>query len=105
MSLKKFIPSPLKLRAKIIQRSIKDLKNSPNFALTKANMEIKDSLTLSQPIYYNTLSHNKVENLKISSAKISPIVIAPNEVFSFWKLIMLVCSQLTICQKSNCTRF
>jgi vancomycin resistance protein VanW len=87
MTLKKLIPSSIKLNIKIIQRSIRDTINSPSFAINRGNLKQNDNLTLSQPIYYNPLAQNKIENIKISSQQIEPIVIAPNEVFSFWKLV------------------
>lgn len=91
MNLRKLIPASLRLQYKLIKRSIKDTKtgNKNRFA-TRKNVEgLKPSeiLSISQTIMKSYLYENKLVNISVGSNKISNVVINPNEIFSFWKIV------------------
>lgn len=87
--IKKFIPKKIKLKAKIALRNGKDrLKgNSAIFAEKGVPIVNKYELKVEQPIYFNPLAQNKIDNIKIAAKSIESIVILPNKLFSFWKLV------------------
>lgn len=89
--MRKFIPSSLKRRIRIIQRYLTDLKSGDRklFAARSSNQESisEPIVTLTQPIFYNPLSSNKVENIQIAMDAIHPIVIQPGQIFSFWHIL------------------
>lgn len=90
--INKIIPNSIKVIIRQIQRERIDKKTGVKSQFAKQeNLTLKKSfseiISVSQPIHYNPLSGNKVENIKIAIKKIEPIVIQPNQVFSFWELV------------------
>jgi len=86
------IPNSIKVIIRQFQRERNDKKTGlkSQFA-NQENTSLKKTLTnlisVTQPIRFNPLSLNKVENIKIAIKKIEPIIIQPNQVFSFWELV------------------
>jgi vancomycin resistance protein VanW len=88
---RKLFPPTLRLRWKLWQRAVKDKRQSFHFATDKYSESVAAifpfSLTETQPILYSATLENKLHNLCLGAAQIQDIIIAPNEVFSFWKLV------------------
>lgn len=86
MTLKKLIPKILKLRVKLFKRFISDGKTV--FA-QKNNLKpsFQNAISSKQEIKKGAFFENKLHNITIASHKIETIVIQPNELFSFWKII------------------
>lgn len=90
--LSRFIPYGVKLMIRQNQRKLRDKKTGAKklFATAVDKIEVAHFtplVTLKQPIYYNPLSANKIENIKIAQQKIENILIHPNQIFSFWELV------------------
>ncbi len=90
--IRKLIPQGIKRFIRIKQRKAADSKNGFNklFALTvvkdlPTNLETGEEIR--QPIFYNPLSSNKVENIRIAIEKIQKIEIKPGQIFSFWEIV------------------
>ncbi|WP_298119676.1 VanW family protein [Flavobacterium sp.] len=86
MYLKSIIPNHLKLKFRLIKRFLSDI----NVDFAKANNEktsLLNSISTIQEIKQGAFYENKVHNLKIASRKVETIIINPNEIFSFWKVI------------------
>ena len=88
--IRKIIPKKIKLQLKIAHRFYTDLLNlnHTKFASTNGNSKnLKHKLSLSQKIKITSASANKIENILIAAKKIEKVIINPNEVFSFWKIV------------------
>ena len=86
--LQKVLPYSLKLQLKLLQRTLKDRNSTINFCNYYQSENIGNfEFELTQPIKEGTLNGNKIHNLKLVGEKINNLIIQPNEVFSFWKLI------------------
>lgn len=87
--MKKYIPNRVKLFIRLFYRTWKDWINGNNkkLALEKKNLEHLHTIQIEQPIFYNPLAQNKIENIKLAAKQIEPIIILPHELFSFWKLV------------------
>jgi len=86
--LKKWLPHHWKLQLKLLQRYVDEKKNKyvyPKNYLSENMGEYK--IELRQIIRKGDFHKNKVHNLKTAGKKINHLIIQPNEVFSFWKLI------------------
>ena len=86
------IPNSIKVVIRQLQRRRSDKKSGIQSQFAKLeNPSLKKSfssiISVTQPIHFNPLSSNKVENIKIAIKKIEPIVIQPNQIFSFWELV------------------
>ena len=88
---RKLLPPKLRLQWKLWQRAVKDKRQFHRFATTKCTEPVAAnfpfSLTETQPILHSATLENKLNNLRLGAAQMQQIVIAPNEVFSFWKLV------------------
>ncbi len=86
--VKKWLPHHWKMQLKLLQRyfneQITQYSHSKNYSSEKIG-EYK--IELRQVIKKGEFHDNKVHNLKIVGEKINNLIIYPNEVFSFWKLI------------------
>ena len=90
MIFKKWIPKNVKLGLKIAKRNFFDSKfiSKNSFSkINKSEINFPFSIKTSQEIKNGTFLDNKIHNLKLASNLINQIVIHPNEVFSFWKII------------------
>lgn len=88
--IKKLIPNKIKRKIRIQQRKIRDNKSGEKLRFAKSTGQIENSkevLQISQPIFYNPLSANKVDNIKLSTGLIEKLIIKPGEIFSFWEII------------------
>jgi len=87
--IKKYIPKKAKLRLKVFLRKWKDNFNgtAKRFAVEKRTIPHTYTLEFEQPIHYNPLAQNKIENIKLAAAQIEPIIINQNDIFSFWELV------------------
>jgi len=86
MSLKKYIPKEIKVNIRLFRRLISDYnvtfskKRNEKIILNHKNETI-------QEIKKGSYFENKVHNFHFVSRQISQVIIYPNEVFSFWKII------------------
>ncbi len=88
MNIKSIIPKHIKLKLRLIKRFLFDI----NIHFAKANNEntsFLNSISTIQEIKQGAFYDNKVQNLKVASRKVETIIINPNEIFSFWKVIGL----------------
>lgn len=83
MSFKKKI----KVFVKLTFRKIEDFFNRIPFAIKKSEEELPYKITIQQPFISQEFLENKKHNLKVASEKINQIIIYPNEIFSFWKIV------------------
>lgn len=86
MNLKSIIPKYIKLKFRLVKRFLSDI--TIDFAI--ANNEkttLLNSISTIQEIKHGAFYDNKVHNLKVASSKVETIIIYPNEIFSFWKVI------------------
>lgn len=78
----------LKRTIKLSLRWIKDRTSRIQFANKKKNaLEFPYSFQISQEIKPSETFENKVFNLSLAAKAINQIIIQPNEVFSFWKIV------------------
>lgn len=86
--VRKWLPHHWKMQLKLLQRYFDEQKTqysySKNYSLEKIG---EYEIELRQIIKKGEFHENKVHNLKIVGEKINNLIINPNEVFSFWKLI------------------
>lgn len=90
--LRKILPGWLKREIRLVQRAIADrsLKRSNNFATKKAKIILKNEFLIAkieQPIHPNPLAENKIFNIQLATQEIQQVIIQPNEVFSFWRIV------------------
>lgn len=73
---------------KLSLRWLKDRTSRMQFANKKKNaLELPYSIPISQEIKPSETFENKVFNLSLAAQAINQIIIQPNEVFSFWKIV------------------
>ena len=90
MRLRLLVPQPLRLGLRLAQRWLADFLSgdSRQFArAAAAPAEFGYALRVSQPIRKSALYETKIHNLKIASARIERVTIAPGEIFSFWRVL------------------
>jgi vancomycin resistance protein VanW len=86
--LRKLLPHGFKLQWKLLRRYIKESKAQYSYPKYYSSENIGEYKTeLRQIIRKGEFYENKLHNLKIVGEKINHLIIHPNEVFSFWKLI------------------
>ncbi|WET47388.1 VanW family protein [Chryseobacterium indologenes] len=86
--LKNWIPHSWKLQVKLLQRYFHEQKNNYVYPKEYRSEDIGEySVMLRQIIKTGSFHHNKIHNLKVVGKKINNLVLYPNEVFSFWKII------------------
>ncbi len=84
--IKKLIPKNIKRCLHLCKRYLLDLKKQTKFAKS-SEMDLKYAIQKTQIIKRNLGFEAKVHNLKLAISSIEPILIRPNEIFSFWKII------------------
>ncbi|MCW3160148.1 VanW family protein [Chryseobacterium oryctis] len=85
---KEVLPYQWKLQVKLLQRYLHELKNNHQYPKNYQSENIGEfSLKISQPIRNGAFFENKIHNLEVVNQKINNLIIQPQEVFSFWKLI------------------
>ncbi|WP_343662627.1 VanW family protein [Chryseobacterium mucoviscidosis] len=86
--LRKLLPHGFKLQLKLLRRYINESKTQYSYPKYYSSENIEEYKTeLRQIIRKGEFYENKLHNLKIVGEKINHLIIHPNEVFSFWKLI------------------
>ncbi len=86
--LRKLLPHGFKLQWKLLRRYINESKAQYSYPKYYSSENIGEYKTeLRQIIRKGEFYENKLHNLKIVGEKINHLIIYPNEVFSFWKLI------------------
>lgn len=86
--LKKWLPHHWKMQLKLLQRYFDEQKAQYSYSKNYSLEDIGEyKIELSQIIRKGEFHENKVHNLWIVGNKINHLIIKPNEVFSFWKLI------------------
>lgn len=81
-------------RKETIRRHVKDLVSNNNFSNSYLSNRLPNEIYRHKSKIIKTgkdidpiLQENKAFNIELSSSKINGLVIKPNEVFSFWKLV------------------
>lgn len=88
VSIKDFIPAPVKLQLKLIQRSIRDSLSGLEFAQERnSKQSFPYYLDRQQTIKQTETSHTKKKNLIRATERIEMVQINPEEIFSFWKVV------------------
>lgn len=90
--LRELIPNSWKLTLRLARRVAHDARSGVvrSFAKPAGPHSFQHSLNLTQPVLNATTEQsrqNKVHNIKIAAASIEQIIIAPGEVFSFWRAV------------------
>lgn len=86
--LQKVVPYPVKLQIKLMQRKFHEWKKRYTYPSKYLNEDLGNcQFELIQPIKQGLFFENKIHNLKLVRTKINNLVVKPNEVFSFWKLV------------------
>jgi len=91
--IRKLIPKEIKRQIRLVQRKTSDKKKGIDLKFVQKNQNHDvESLTfpiseIRQPIFYNPLSANKVDNIRLAIKEISAVSIAPGNIFSFWYLL------------------
>lgn len=88
MNLRALVPNYFKLKFRLIERYLSDRKI--NFAC-KPHKKIPflNSISTIQEIKQGAFFENKIHNIKTASYKVETIIINPNQIFSFWKIVGL----------------
>jgi vancomycin resistance protein VanW len=86
MNYRAFIPKKIKLKFRLLKRYLTDRKI--DFALTSnRNTCFQNLISTKQVIKKGAFYENKVHNIKNAATKIESIIVCPNQVFSFWKIV------------------
>lgn len=89
--IRQLLPASFKRWIRIQQRKRNDRAQGVDklFARSKKppSSEFQEQISIHQPIFYNPLSANKVDNIEIAISLIHPIRIEAGQVFSFWEII------------------
>jgi vancomycin resistance protein VanW len=90
--IRKWIPAQIKRKIRLFQRNRSDRQLGYHKRFAKPNHKSAtypeyQVCEIHQPIFYNPLSANKVENIRIAISMIEKVEIEPNQIFSFWSII------------------
>lgn len=86
MKIRALIPKSFKLKFRLIKRFLSD--RSIDFAIKyNSKKTFTNSIATTQEIKQGAFFENKVHNIKTASFKVESIIINPNQVFSFWKIV------------------
>lgn len=86
--IKNSLPYSWKLQYRLLQRIFHEQKNTHLFAKNYLKEDIGGySVEFKQVIRRGDFHENKIHNLKIVCEKVNNLIIQPNEVFSFWKIV------------------
>lgn len=86
--LKTWLPYYWKIRIKLLQRYFNEQKTQYVYSKNYSSEDIGEHMVgLRQVITRGEYHQNKIHNLQIVNNKINNLIIRPDEVFSFWKLI------------------
>ncbi|UFH33622.1 VanW family protein [Chryseobacterium sp. C-71] len=86
--IKNSLPYSWKLQYRLLQRIFHEQKKPHLYAENYLNEDIGDySVEFKQVIRRGDFHENKIHNLKIVCEKVNNLIIQPNEVFSFWKIV------------------
>ncbi|GAA5097209.1 hypothetical protein GCM10023210_31950 [Chryseobacterium ginsengisoli] len=86
--LRKWLPHHWKMQLKLLQMYFDEQKTQYSYSKNYSLEDIGEyKIELRQIIKKGEFHENKVHNLKIVGSKVNNLIIQPNEVFSFWKLI------------------
>jgi vancomycin resistance protein VanW len=86
MSIKRYIPSSLKLFIKLRWLHVKNVLNGKSSQLISVNgikKKLPVQVTITQKIMPNEYFNNKIENLLLATAKINYLIIPSQKIFSF----------------------
>lgn len=85
--IRKFLPKKLKLNYQLAKRYVKyQFLHRLDFAASKGEF-LKSQFSIALPIRKTASYNNKVANLKLASERLNGLIISPNQVFAFWKII------------------
>ncbi len=86
MNIKSFIPKNIKIQFQILKRFWFDR----NLVFSKENNLTNDfnfCISTTQEMKKGAFFDNKVHNISNGASKVGNIIIQPNEIFSFWKIV------------------
>jgi vancomycin resistance protein VanW len=86
MNLRALIPNNLKLNFRLIKRYLSD-RDIHFSSKTNEKNTFLNSISTIQEIKQGAFFENKVHNIKTASYKVETLIIRPNQVFSFWKIV------------------
>jgi len=86
MNLKHLLTAALRLQLQLLWRQARYVQFGYKWASTTDELAAA-RIRLTQPIKKNYLFENKLHNLQLASGKVSSVVVQPNEVFSYWRLV------------------
>lgn len=89
MKIREFIPKEMKVKYQLLKRLIRNtFIDRYKFATKRDNLVLYPrSISLKQEIKRSYLYENKLHNLRVSTSRVSNIIIMPGEVLSFWKSV------------------
>lgn len=89
--LRKVLPTSLKVATKECKREVKDILKGYAFSFAKKGTKVEASffcqIEKTQPLKLNDFSDAKKHNIAKAIKAIEAVVIAPNTIFSFWKVV------------------
>ncbi|MFN0202823.1 MAG: VanW family protein [Bacteroidia bacterium] len=88
---RKIVPYPIRMYLKIGIRTWQDYRKNyhKRFALPQAEISIHCpySLEIQQPVMPGTTLQAKLNNIQLGINAVEKVIIYPNEIFSFWKIV------------------
>lgn len=91
--MKRLIPSPLRLKLKLILRFCVDVRSGQFTKIVRSSQtktqaqRFEPRAEVVQALKIGNYSENKRENLTIAATRIQNVIIQPEEIFSFWALV------------------
>lgn len=86
MNLKNFIPKNIKIQYQVIKRFWLD-RNLVFSKKSELKVDFNFSISTIQEMKKGAFFENKVHNIFNGTKKVENIIIKPNEIFSFWKIV------------------
>ena len=84
--MKKWIPKTWRVKLKIVLGFFKDFR--VNFAETNVDkLHFQFKIETNQEIKSGNYFENKVHNFRITKERIEKVLVRPNEIFSFWRIV------------------
>jgi len=88
--LRKLLPTAAKIKFRLLRRALRDLTTGAAFSFAQnatSTESFPHAIELSQAIKRTASTQAKINNLAIAIQSIEPILVQPNEIFSFWKAV------------------
>ena len=92
--LQHVLPMPLKLRARVVQRALRDWHSGTTSRIARPRNDAAAvtqdwpvRIILTQLTHTTPNAHNKIHNIRCASTRIEQVIVAPGRIFSFWAAI------------------